>query len=243
MRESRPLGIFGGTFDPVHYGHLRSAWELLEILGLEQVCFIPAGEPPHRPAPRTAAALRLKMVQAAVAGEPRFTVDDCELRRTGPSYSVDTLTALRARHGERAICLLLGMDAFLGLPDWHRAERILELVHVVVVHRPGWTHGRASVHASVASEASVAPDVAAAEDAQWPAALVAMVANRQVWSADALRAAPAGCVLLQPVTQLSISSSGIRELVAAGRDPRYLVPDCVREMVIESECYTEKARE
>ncbi len=239
MPGLQPLGVFGGTFDPIHYGHLRSAWELLEILGLEQVCFIPAGEPPHRPAPRTPAALRLKMVQAAVAGEPRFTVDDCELRRDGPSYSVDTLADLRSRHGERAICLLLGMDAFLGLPDWHRAERILELVHVVVVHRPGWTQGTACAEVSGVPDA---PEMSAV-DAQWPAALVAMVGSCRAWSADALRAAPAGSVLLQPVTQLSISSSGIRELVAAGRDPRYLVPDRVREMMIESECYTESARE
>lgn len=213
MRGMGPLGIFGGTFDPIHFGHLRSAWELLEVLALDQVCFIPAGEPPHRQAPRTPAALRLDMVRAALAGESRFTVDDCELRREGPSYTVDTLSALREREGDRSVCLLLGMDAFLGLPDWHRWQALPTLAHIVVVHRPGW-------------------------DAALEGELATLMRERGQTDVAALRAAPAGLVLLQPVTQLSISSSGIRELVAAGRDPRYLVPESVREMILESECYT-----
>jgi nicotinate-nucleotide adenylyltransferase len=208
-----PLGILGGTFDPIHYGHLRSAWELLEVLALDQVCFVPAGTPPHRRMPRTSAELRLAMVRAAVAGEPRFNVDDRELYRDGPSYTVDTLTALRAEQGERSICLLLGMDAFLGLPGWHRWQALAELAHIVVVHRPGW-------------------------DAGFDGELAELVRKRGQTDVAALHARPAGHVLLQPVTQLSISSSGIRELVAAGRDPRFLLPDSVREMMLESKCYT-----
>src|SRR5512139_463856 len=107
----QPIGIFGGTFDPIHFGHLRLAEEMAEAVGLERVLFIPAGQPPHRGAPRTAAAHRLEMVRRAVAGNPRFEVDPREVNRLRPSYTVDTLGELRAELGnERPLWLLLGAD-------------------------------------------------------------------------------------------------------------------------------------
>jgi nicotinate-nucleotide adenylyltransferase len=133
-----PMGILGGTFDPVHYGHLRTAYELMEAVDFAEVRFLPAGIPPHRDAPHADAPTRLAMVRAAIEGEPRFIVDDRELRREGPSYSVDTLLDLRAEHPHRSLCLMVGMDAFLGLPQWHQWRRILQLAHIVVAHRPGW---------------------------------------------------------------------------------------------------------
>lgn len=133
----RPIGIFGGMFDPIHYGHLRTAFELLQSLDLEEVRFIPCGDPPHRADTFADAAFRLHMVRLATMAEPGFTVDDRELRRQGPSYSVDTLASLRGEFPGRSLCLITGMDAFLGLPGWHRWDEILDFAHIVVAHRPG----------------------------------------------------------------------------------------------------------
>ena len=141
----QPIGLFGGTFDPIHYGHLRTAFELWQELRLAEVRFLPTGSPPHRDDPLASSELRLAMVRAAVADQPAFVVDDREIRRTGISYSVDTVTELRAEYPDRSLCLLLGMDAFLGLPNWHRWRDLLGLAHIVVAHRPGWkapTRGR-----------------------------------------------------------------------------------------------------
>ena len=128
----QPIGLFGGTFDPLHYGHLRTAFELWQALKLSEVRFMPTGSPPHREQPHAPAQLRLEMVKAAVADQPAFVVDDREVRRTGVSYSVDTLTEVRAEYPQRSLCLLLGMDAFLGLPNWHRWRELLDLAHIIV---------------------------------------------------------------------------------------------------------------
>lgn len=207
-----PVGLFGGSFDPVHVGHLRTAWELLTGLGLAEVRFIPSRLPPHRVAAIAPAALRLRMLEAAVAGQPGFVVDDCELRREGPSYTVDTLTGLRASEPQRPLVLILGMDAFLGLPGWHRWREIPALAHIVVVQRPGWTQ-------------------------RFEGELGQFFADRELHEPAALAAAPAGGILLRQVTQLEIASSSIRSLVAAGGDPRYLVPDGVRELMQSNRIY------
>lgn len=206
------MGVFGGTFDPVHYGHLRTALELLEYAGLAEMRFMPAGTPPHRATTHADARTRLALVQAAIEGEPRFCVDDRELERDGPSWTVDTLRELRAEYGARPVCLVVGMDAFLGLPTWHRWEEILELAHLLVAHRPGW-------------------------EAPGDGVLGQLLHERRVESGAALRAAPAGRIGICAVTQLEISSSAIRELVRAGREPRYLVPDPVCRLLAASGCY------
>ncbi len=118
------LSVFlAGTFDPIHVGHLRTAFELWQALRLTEVRFLPTGNPPHRAETRASAELRLAMVRAAVEGQAGFVVDDREVRRTGFSYSVDTLTELRRENPDRSLCVLLGMDAFLGLPNWHPLAR------------------------------------------------------------------------------------------------------------------------
>jgi nicotinate-nucleotide adenylyltransferase len=208
----RPIGLFGGTFDPIHFGHLRTAFELQQTLGLTEVRFLPTGNPPHRDHPLADANLRLAMVRAAVADQPSFVVDDREVRRTGVSYSVDTLTELRAEFPDRSLCLLLGMDAFLGLPNWHRWRELLDLAHVVVAHRPGWK----------------APT-------QGP--LGELMVDRGTGSVQELHRAAAGRIYIQAVTQLEISSTELRQLIVAGRDPRYLVPDAVRDIIRETRCY------
>jgi nicotinate-nucleotide adenylyltransferase len=208
-----PLGVFGGTFDPVHYGHLRTAFELLQQVGLREVRFVPAGDPPHRAPPRVDAARRLEFVRAAIAGQPGFVVDDREVRRAGPSYTVLTLRELRAEWPETPICLLVGMDAFRGLPTWHRWEELLQLAHLVVAPRPGWTPPRAGV-------------------------LGELLERCGTGLTEALHNAAAGRILIQPVTQLEISSTELRDLLAAGRDPRYLVPDPVRELIRATHSYS-----
>jgi nicotinate-nucleotide adenylyltransferase len=131
------IGILGGTFDPIHIGHLRTGLDVCEALGLDELRLIPLRDPPHRNRPRSSPEQRLAMLRAAVAGEPRFRVDDRELRRDGKSYTLHTLQSLRLELGERPLCLLLGGDAFSGFPDWHRPEAILGLCHLVVMRRPG----------------------------------------------------------------------------------------------------------
>lgn len=207
------IGIFGGTFDPIHFGHLRTAFELLQELRLGELRFIPAGDPPHRTAPLADASARLAMVRAATADQPGFVVDDREVIRSGPSYTVTTLGELRAEFPDRPLCLIVGMDAFLGLPQWHRWREILDLAHVVVAHRPGWR----------------APDEGPLGD------LLAELGT--VRGAD-LHGATAGRILVHQVTQLEISSTDLRGIIVSTRDPRYLMPDAVRDIIIETGCYT-----
>lgn len=205
-----PVGILGGTFDPVHFGHLRAALEVLQRLRLEEVRLIPCHTPPHREAPAAAPAQRLRMVRTAVAGVPGLTVDDREVRRAGVSYTVDTLRELRAELGaQRPLALILGGDAFCGLPAWHEWRELPRLCHFVVVQRPGWEPPAAGEAAQMLRAG------AAAEPA-------------------ALRAPGAGRVLRCTVTQLEISASRIRAEVGAGRSARYLLPEAVLE-IIETE--------
>ena len=207
------IGLFGGTFDPVHYGHLRTGFELMQALDLAEMRFIPAGRPPHRDQPLADAALRLAMVRAAIAGQPGFTVDDREVRRDGPSYAVLTLEELKAEAPDRRLCLAVGMDAFLGLDRWHRWRDVLRLAHVVVAHRPGW---RAPADGTLG-------ELLSACGTRDPARLAA---------------ADAGLVYVHAVTQLEISSTDLRNIVTGGRDPRYLVPDEVREIIRRTGCYS-----
>jgi nicotinate-nucleotide adenylyltransferase len=213
----QPIGIFGGTFDPIHFGHLRTAFELWQALHLTEVRFLPTGSPPHRSETRANAELRLAMVRAAVEGQAGFVVDDREVRRTGLSYSVDTLTQLRQENPDRSLCVLLGMDAFLGLPNWHRWREVLDLAHIVVVHRPGW---RAPAHGPLGE----------------------VMVDRGTGSVHDLHTRPAGNIYVHVPTQLEISSTELRQLIEAGRDPRYLVPDPVRKIILETGCYAQRER-
>lgn len=131
------LGIFGGTFDPIHYGHLRSGLEALEELALEQIRFIPLKESPHGKSPVVTAQGRLGMVKAAVAGVPRLVVDDREMKREGKSYTCDTLRSLREEFPEKKLLLMLGSDAFKSFAQWRKPNEILAMAHVLVMQRPG----------------------------------------------------------------------------------------------------------
>ena len=141
----KPIGILVGTFDPIHYGHLRPAQEVMRALDLAEVRIIPAANPPHRRAPLATAAQRLRMAELAVAEFPGLRVDDREIKRGGPSYTVLTLESLRGEFGARPLCLLLGLDAFEGLETWYQLQRLPELTHFVVMTRPGWSLPAADV--------------------------------------------------------------------------------------------------
>lgn len=210
----RPIGIFGGTFDPIHYGHLRTALELKVLLDLAAVHFVPCANPPHRTMPMTDGRLRLRMVEAAIQGEAGFVADDRELTRAGVSYTIDTLQSFRAELPGRSLCLLLGMDAFLGLPEWHRWQELTTLAHIVVAHRPGWRAPTTGV-------------------------LGALLEERGASNVAELATLPAGRIHVQPVTQLEISSTDLRDSLRARRDPQFLVPDSVREIILDTECYAE----
>ena len=205
-----PIGIFGGTFDPIHYGHLRSAFELLQALRLSEVRFVPSADPPHRNSTFAPARLRYRMVEVAVTDQPGFVVDDCEFRRDGPSYTIDTLTAVREEHPDVSLCLITGMDAYLGLTSWHRWDEILNLAH-----RPGWK----------------LPDTGE---------LGELLAANGTTSVDDLHRSSRGRIYDHAVTQLEIASTEIRALIAAGRDPRFLMPDSVREVIVDSGCYAKR---
>ncbi len=207
-----PIGIFGGTFDPIHYGHLRTAFEMLQALRFGEVRFVPSGDPPHRGETYATASLRYEMVSAAIANESSFVVDDCELLRKGPSYTVDTLAAMRAEQPDSPMGVILGMDAFLGLTGWHRWDQVLNYAHIVVAHRPGWR----------------APDIGPLGD---------LISGHGTHRIDDLHEQRDGLIYIHAVTQLEISSTEIRDLVSAGRDPRYLMPDVVRDVIIDSNCY------
>ena len=209
----RLIGVFGGMFDPIHLGHLRPVLETAEALDLETVRVVPCGVPMHRAAPVAPGDLRRRLVAAAIADEPRFTLDARELERPAPSYTFDTLTALRAELGAtRSLVLLLGADAFAGLERWHRWHDLLTLAHLAVMLRPG---------------------------TELPTAgpLAALLAEQRVTGREALSQRQAGAIWVQPVSRFEISSTDIRARVAAGGSARYLVPDAVWELMRSSGAY------
>ena len=198
----RPIGVLGGTFDPIHYGHLRPALELLEALELAEIRFVPCRIPAHRGTPWVTAEQRLTLVRLATTGQPGFVTDDRELRREGPSYMVDTLASLRNDFPDAPLCLIVGTDAFRELHTWRCWRDLSGLAHIVVMQRPGVLQ-------------------------PLPPPLDAFIAPRVIHDALALRRRLAGGVLFQPVTQLDISASRIRALLARGQSPRYLLPEAV----------------
>jgi nicotinate-nucleotide adenylyltransferase len=206
------IGVFGGTFDPVHFGHLRAAQEVRETLGLADFRLVPAGRPPHREPPLAKPEQRLEMLRRAVGPVPGFSVDDREVRRSGPSYMVETLTGIRSEAGSVPIVLVVGLDAANHLDGWHRWKSLFELAHLAVMRRPGADFG-------------------------WRGELQRNMEQRLVDDPETLRSRPAGRVLLLDVTQLAISSTDIRRQLRAGCSPRFLLPDSVLDYIREQRLY------
>ena len=207
---SEPLGIFGGTFDPVHFGHLRLAEESIGHLGLGGVRWIPAGQPPHRGTPQVTARQRLEMVLRSTAENARFSVDASEVESAAPSYTVHTLERLRGELGaEQSLVLLVGADAFAGLTSWHRWRDLFSLAHIAVSHRPGFPVEIGSLPHELATE----------------------FADRRLQDAGGLKNAAAGGIATFAMTQLAISATQIRKLLANGLSARYLLPDGVLDYI------------
>lgn len=211
--RNRAVGFMGGTFDPIHHGHLRCALEIKELLALDEMRLIPCGDPYHRSAESLPAAVRVRLLEAALAGSRLLKLDRREIERIGPSYSHDTLLSLRGELGEQAaLCMVVGSDAYQELDRWHRWEALLDLGHLLVIERPGW-------------------------QPQERPALKALRARCETDRIDWLRNRPAGAMLFLSLPQLDISSTRIRALIAAGRSPDYLLPEVVWQMIRQQQLY------
>jgi nicotinate-nucleotide adenylyltransferase len=207
------IGILGGTFDPIHFGHLRTALDVQQRLWLDEVRFIPCGVPAHRNKPIAEPLQRLAMVRAAISGQAKFTVDDREIRRAGPSYMVDTLTSLKQDFKQESLCLILGMDAFNGLEQWHQWEKLFDTANIVVMQRP-------DVNTQVRMNKR----------------LMLQLKDRFI-DADDLKTKQNGAISFVPVTQIEISATKIRQHWQTNKDIQFFLPDSVITLIQQQNIY------
>lgn len=208
------IGILGGTFNPIHYGHLRIAQEAAEAFALSQVKFLPAAKPPLKTEPNVSAKQRAEMVELAIAANPLFSLDSRELDRNGPSYTIDTLQSLRADHPEDSLCLIIGTDAFAHFDQWNRWQQILDYCHLIVVSRPP------------------------VADLDLSETLRKLLQTHLTDDATQLSQHTHGLIAPLKVTALDISSSLIRSLVHAHQNPAYLCPEAVITYIQSHQLYT-----
>jgi nicotinate-nucleotide adenylyltransferase len=214
-------GVFGGTFDPIHYGHLRVAEEIAEMLSLQEMRFMPAGRPRLREAPVAPSSDREAMVRIAIESNPGFILDEREARSSGVSYSVETLRELKRELGDDAVlCFIVGADAFTGFAQWHEWRAIFGLCHVIIVRRPG--------HAANINRDNLSPELREA------------CAERWVASPDDLKKTRSGLIFLAPTTLLDISATAIRARISAGKSARYLLPDAALDYIAAHDLYLDR---
>ena len=211
--HNKIIGIFGGTFDPIHHGHLRLAIELYERLNLAQVRLIPSACPPHKQQPTVTSEQRLQMVQVAINGIQGLTVDDRELQRKGISYTINTLNGLRTDYPTNPLGLILGMDAFLSLPSWHKWEHIIDLTHLIVVSRETFNLPESNIMHS-------------------------FLHKHQANNIQDLTTQIAGKIWLQDIPTLNISATQIRAIIATGKNPNYLLPTAVLDIINTRKLYS-----
>ena len=207
-----PLALFGGTFDPVHYGHLRCADEARQKLGLKNLYLLPAGTPPHRGAPQATTKQRLEMLHLAKPEFPQLEIDVRETLRSGPSYMVDTLQELRAEFPQRPLMLLIGQDAANHLHSWFHWEQLFELTHIVILTRPG---AKAEYRSDVARK----------------------IQRRLSTDVQALCHSEAGGVLYLEVSSIDVSATSIKSIIRLGRSPQSMLPDVVLDYISENQLY------
>jgi nicotinate-nucleotide adenylyltransferase len=207
------IGIFGGTFDPVHYGHLRSALEVKDIFGLDEVLLIPCAKPPHREQPVATAQMRLQMLELAIQNQPGLKIDTRELDRYegsgAPSYMVDTLKSLRQEFLTDPLLLFIGSDAFKYITSWHQWKQLFCYAHIVVMTRPGF-------------------EILQLDD---------FFKDRLIGNIKELAQANAGKLCFQQITQLDISATAIRGIIARKQNPGFLLPDAVIEYIKQHRLY------
>jgi nicotinate-nucleotide adenylyltransferase len=212
------VGIFGGTFDPIHYGHLRVAEEIVETVGLQKMFFVPAGIPRLRHAPVALPQHRAAFVRLAIQNNPAFVLDERETYRDSVSYSVDSLREFKQEFGKEVrICFVLGADAFIKLSEWNSWRELFDLCHFIISTRPGY--------------------VLASINELLPKELRKECSQRWVSSADSLRNVTSGLIFIASTTMLDISATSIRAHIVAGRSVRYLVPDMVVSYISSNKLY------
>ncbi|GAB2885894.1 nicotinate-nucleotide adenylyltransferase [Microbulbifer echini] len=221
--KRQTIALFGGTFDPVHFGHLRMALELRQALGFDEMRLLPSHQPRHRQSPGVSSQQRSEMLALALAGCSELQLDERELHRGGDTFTVDTLEELRAELGPQvSISFCMGLDSLLNLHLWHRWQRLLELAHLVVVTRPGWhlpgeeKQGEQGEHHPLA------------ELLKYHRAEVADLHDR-----------PHGCLVVREQTLLPISATQIRQLLGSGQSPRFLLPATVLQYIEDHQLYIE----
>lgn len=219
MIATSAIGLLGGTFDPIHFAHLRLAEEVGEAFRLQQVRLIPASVPPHRDQPKASAEHRLAMTRLAAAGNPRLVVDARELDRAGASYTIDTLAEIRKEVGQQPLCLLMGADAFVLLTTWHRWSELFDFAHIIVARRPGFPLEKLA--------------------SSLPGPLHKEYTNRLEPKPAALTSAPSGKVFAHELTALDVSATALRDLIHRNASLRYLLPDAVIAYIQEHELYKE----
>jgi nicotinate-nucleotide adenylyltransferase len=210
-----PLAFLGGTFDPVHYGHLRCADDARRKLGLDVLYLLPSGTPPHRDSPQTGIGERLDMLRLACVEFPGLVIDERETRRQGPSYMVDTLRDLRGEFPDSPLMLLVGQDAANHLHSWYQWLELFELAHIIILTRPG-------------------------SQAEYSLQLQAQVKQRRTADLSILTGTAAGRVYFMKVTAIDISASKICKLLQRGESPRFLLPTAVLEYIEDNALYTQK---
>ncbi len=208
----KALGLLGGSFDPVHKGHVALARKLAAAAGIDEVRFVIAASPPHRPALVAPASLRLRMLKAALDGHPGFSVEECELQSSGPRYTVDTLQLLRRLNPGRALCWMMGFDSFLTLPGWRRWNEILDLAHILVGARAG-------------------------DPGSMPLNLAGELESRAVTDPRELRTSAAGRIMVFREPVAAVSSSHVREAARAGHLAHDQIPAPVARIIAESGAY------
>ena len=209
------IGLLGGTFNPIHNGHLRLAQELAEALNFNEVRFIPSAQPPHKAVPEVSAQHRAAMVQLAITDNPLFKLDTRELARSGASYTIDTLISLQEElGGSVALCLVMGSDAFSKLNTWHRWQALLDYCHIILVQRP-----TSATQAQLAEELSV------------------LLHDHYTENVSDLADENAGYIHMQKITALDITSTNIRAQLEASFSPRYLMPDNVLDYIKNNKLY------
>lgn len=212
MSEWRGLGLLGGSFDPVHKGHVALAHQLAEAAGLSEVRFVIASTPPHRTGLVASAPLRLRMLRAALAGIPDYSVEECELGPAATGYTVDTLDFLKRANPGRTLCWMMGFDSFLTLPEWRRWRSIFGLAHILVGARAG-------------------------HQAPLPAALQAEIGSRSVADHRELRATEAGRIMICGKPVAAVSSSRVRSAARSGDLAQDLIPARVARIISDSGAY------
>jgi nicotinate-nucleotide adenylyltransferase len=212
----RLVGILGGTFNPIHYGHLRMAQELADGLGMDEVKFIPSANPPHKDSVTVSAEHRAAMVKLAIADNPKFSIDELELSRDGASYTIDTLISLRETLGkDTSLCLMMGSDAFVKLNTWHRWRELLNYTHIILVQRP---------------------DQGKPQEAL-PEVLQTLLRDHYAEDVSELSKTNAGLINMQAISAQDISASQIRENLKHGVSVRYLLPNDVINYIQRQQLY------